>query len=231
MEAAMTEAEWLACEEPAKMIESLPDKGERRDLRLFACACIRRFWHLIGDERVTKAVEIAERHAERAMKNRGPFIGDVYRATVDGRQEDGGVEGVAYLLASAAHDAICSYQQLPAWRPHVKCAAIAALSGGEDAGRAEERWQAAALRDIVAGPERLAPLSKALLTPTVRSLARAAFETRSASEGILDAARLGILADALEEAGCADERLLQHLRSAGPHVRGCWALDLVRGKR
>ena len=42
--------------------------------------------------------------------------------------------------------------------------------------------------------------------------------------------RLPILADALEEAGCSDRRLLDHLRGPGPHVRGCWALDLLLGK-
>ena len=41
---------------------------------------------------------------------------------------------------------------------------------------------------------------------------------------------LPFLADALEDAGCADAELLSHLRSPGPHVRGCWALDLVLGK-
>jgi hypothetical protein len=38
------------------------------------------------------------------------------------------------------------------------------------------------------------------------------------------------LADALEDAGCTDAELLGHLRSPGPHVRGCWAVDLVLGK-
>jgi hypothetical protein len=38
---------------------------------------------------------------------------------------------------------------------------------------------------------------------------------------------LPILADALEDAGCTSNALLGHLRSPGPHVRGCWALDLV----
>jgi hypothetical protein len=41
---------------------------------------------------------------------------------------------------------------------------------------------------------------------------------------------LPILADALEEAGCTDAALLGHLRSAGPHVRGCWGVDAVLGK-
>ena len=42
--------------------------------------------------------------------------------------------------------------------------------------------------------------------------------------------RLPILADALEDDGCTDAELLAHLRGPGPHVRGCWALDVVLGK-
>jgi hypothetical protein len=41
---------------------------------------------------------------------------------------------------------------------------------------------------------------------------------------------LPILADALEDAGCTDEAVLDHLRSGGPHVPGCWALDAVLGR-
>jgi hypothetical protein len=40
-----------------------------------------------------------------------------------------------------------------------------------------------------------------------------------------------ILGDALEEAGCTDADILAHLRSPGPHVRGCWILDLILGKQ
>lgn len=38
-----------------------------------------------------------------------------------------------------------------------------------------------------------------------------------------------ILADALEEAGCTDADILSHCRGPGPHVRGCWAVDLRLG--
>ena len=40
-----------------------------------------------------------------------------------------------------------------------------------------------------------------------------------------------LLADALEDAGCADEQILSHFRQPGEHVRGCWALDLLLGKK
>jgi hypothetical protein len=39
-----------------------------------------------------------------------------------------------------------------------------------------------------------------------------------------------ILGDALEDAGCTTAEILDHLRSPGPHIRGCWAVDLVLGK-
>jgi hypothetical protein len=39
--------------------------------------------------------------------------------------------------------------------------------------------------------------------------------------------RLPILADALEEAGCDKPEMLAHCRGAGPHVRGCWVVDLA----
>jgi len=39
------------------------------------------------------------------------------------------------------------------------------------------------------------------------------------------AAQLGVLGDALDDAGCTDDELLAHCRSPGPHGRRCWALD------
>jgi len=42
--------------------------------------------------------------------------------------------------------------------------------------------------------------------------------------------RMPILADALMDAGCEDEQIIGHCRGEGPHVRGCWVVDLVLGK-
>jgi hypothetical protein len=42
--------------------------------------------------------------------------------------------------------------------------------------------------------------------------------------------RLAVLADALLDAGCESEELIQHCRQPGPHYRGCWALDRVLGR-
>jgi len=65
---------------------------------------------------------------------------------------------------------------------------------------------------------------------TVRRVAEGVYEGRQLPAGTLDTARLAVLADALEDAGCDNADLPNHLREPGPHVRGCWALDLVLGK-
>ena len=62
------------------------------------------------------------------------------------------------------------------------------------------------------------------------TLARAAYQERPLPSGELDPVRLAVLADALEDDGCTDEAVLAHLRGSGPHVKGCWALDLVLAK-
>jgi hypothetical protein len=65
---------------------------------------------------------------------------------------------------------------------------------------------------------------------TVRRLAELAYAERQLPSGHLDPTRLAVLADALEDAGCTDAELLWHLRSEGPHVRGCWPVDLILNK-
>ena len=61
------------------------------------------------------------------------------------------------------------------------------------------------------------------LTANVVQLAQAIYKERAFD-------RLPILADALRDAGCKHDELLTHCRSEGPHVRGCWAVDLLLGK-
>jgi hypothetical protein len=58
---------------------------------------------------------------------------------------------------------------------------------------------------------------------TVPRLAQAIYDDRTFD-------RLPLLADALLDAGCADEELIRHCRSEGPHVRGCWPVDQILGK-
>src|SRR5262249_1841596 len=104
----------------------------------------------------------------------------------------------------------------PDWRREV--------AGGLDAKRLEFVQQLR--RAIFGDPFRRPGADPAWLTATIRQLAQASCDERFLGERELDPARLLILADALEEAGCDNEEILAHLRGRGPHVRGCWALDL-----
>jgi hypothetical protein len=102
----------------------------------------------------------------------------------------------------------------------------------QEAARGGERVaQASLLRDIFGNPFRPVAIHPAWRTPTVVSLAQAAYDERILPTGTLEPARLAILADALEEAGCYSADLLNHLRRPGDHVRGCFALDAVLGKQ
>jgi hypothetical protein len=84
-------------------------------------------------------------------------------------------------------------------------------------------WIPHLLREIVDNPFRPVTLNPAWLTSTVVALA-----TGINSEKAFD--RMPILADALQDAGCDKEDILIHLQGPGPHVKGCWALDLILGK-
>ncbi|MDB5310483.1 MAG: hypothetical protein JWO38_4685 [Gemmataceae bacterium] len=79
------------------------------------------------------------------------------------------------------------------------------------------------IRDIFGNPFRPATIDPSWLTSTVTDLARQMYESR-------DFSPMPILADALQDAGCYHPDFLCHCRGPGPHVRGCWVVDLVLGK-
>ena len=66
----MTEAEWLACDNPEKMVEFCRGKVSDRKLRLFAVACCRRLWNLLTDDRSVEALDICEKYVEGVASRR-----------------------------------------------------------------------------------------------------------------------------------------------------------------
>jgi hypothetical protein len=95
---------------------------------------------------------------------------------------------------------------------------------------AEQAIQCDLIRCIFSNPFRPVSLDPAWLSRNGRlvpRLAGAAYDDRILPAGTLDVGRLAVLADALEDAGCNEAELLGHLREPGPHVRGCWAIDLL----
>lgn len=63
-------------------------------------------------------------------------------------------------------------------------------------------------------------MSPTWLTSTVLTLAQGIAEDNAFDY-------LPILADALQEAGCENEDILNHCRQQGEHVRGCWLIDML----
>jgi hypothetical protein len=247
---AMTEAEWTGCVDPEPMLQSVGRKASERKLRLFAVACAWRVVPLIrprGSEKFARrAIDVALRFADgRASKDelcRARF--DVYSASfnaIDHGPNDN--DDISYSALNAAHDA-CEYRAEPQFDAESRILEADLQQASHNAARAEANrtgdgtqnvpsWMAAfqaelarhvpILRDIFGNPFRPVSLSSSWLTSTVQQLAAAIYETR-------DFARLPILADALEDAGCNAVDILNHLRGGGEHCRGCWALDLVLGK-
>jgi hypothetical protein len=76
---------------------------------------------------------------------------------------------------------------------------------------------------VIGNPFRPVAFSPDWRTNTVLTLARQMYELREFSA-------MPILADALQDAGCDSADVLDHCRGDGPHVRGCWVVDLVLGK-
>jgi hypothetical protein len=73
-------------------------------------------------------------------------------------------------------------------------------------------------------PFRTIPFERTWLSNSVTSMAECAYTGRAFD-------RLPILGDALEDAGCGNADILAHCRQPGEHVRGCWVVDLLLGKK
>jgi hypothetical protein len=248
----MTERDWLDCPEPGRMLEWLHGKSSERKLRLFALACCYRINRLITNPAARAAVEFAERDVERGVLRRKR------RATVEGAAQNAhqdasnktlsspeGVERVRGLIVSKAIEAAAAvlrsdpfYAALYAsifsswalaWEALIASMPDSYTELPNEFKSIEERHQASLLRCIF-NPFHTFSRDRTLLTPTVRTLARAAYQERILPSGELEAVRLAVLADAVEEAGCIEPAIPDHLRGPGPHVRGCFAVDLILGK-
>jgi hypothetical protein len=252
----VTEAEWDAFADPRPMVGSLSDKASDRKVRLFAVACCRRIWPFLADAPSRPAVETGERYVEGAADDRE--LDAAWRAgcavAVEAREDEqprdprsfaalaamhaadfqvwGGVYVMAaweYAAQAVGADACAAAgpQPLPAPREPGVLFVSETRPTWLAAAAAERGTQAALLRDIAGNPFRSAPaVDPAWLAwngGTVAKLAAAIYDGRRFAD-------LPIVADALEDAGCADAAVLAHCRGGGEHVRGCWVVDLLTGR-
>jgi len=212
------EEEWLTALDPLEVFTNLYGKPSWRKLRLAAVACCHRMKHLLVDKRSIRAVDVAELYADKLQGLAA--IGDIeYEASqvVETLMERG-----RNPTSDAAH---CAAMCLAVWAP-------------ADWGTFQVfQWSAA----TVAREERIGILAcvfgvphrqrrlRIQCDPSWRTSAVLALAQSIYDEKAFD--RMPILTDALQDAGCDNDDILNHLRDAtAPHVRGCWALDLVLGK-
>ena len=214
----MTEAEWLACDDPAPLIGYLRPEADTRRLRLLACGCCRQVWATLGDARLRKAVRKLEAFADgpsdpRLLRDAYNTANAVYHETYAGQ---GGP-------SAAACTVLCATYPDP----------FGSLFGNLDAALHEaremtpdsiKRLEVDLVRDIFGNPFRPVAFAPEWRTDTAVSISRGMYESR-------DFSAMPILADALQDAGCDSADVLDHCRDpSGVHVRGCWVVDLVLGK-
>lgn len=239
----ITEAIWLNCDtRPHDLANVALPRVSVRKVRLFGVACCDLVKQRMGDARSRRAVDVARRHADGfasddELRIAADAADDAVRAMLCARPS-GSVLGATdpeTAAAALAANVTESLDRTPTpdspdgW--YSLCAGGGSISDflishtiKASAGDPLVRTKITGLlRDICGSPFRPATADRAWLTAPVVERARSLYETQEFD-------RLPALADALEEAGCTNDAILVHLRSAGPHVRGCWALDLILGQ-
>jgi hypothetical protein len=229
MPKGMAESKWLGATSPHGMLNSLRTASPRK-LRLFACACCRHLWKMIPDKRSRRAIEAAELWADGLLS--AAELRPIQVAARAAQDEYTTARG--YSLLDPTGFALCAATEvvLPnkawAWTiaNHMRKSVWAAHGCKRDAMVKAEQVQVHLLRDIFGNPFRSVKLDPESLRRndgiTVK-LAQEIYEKRAFN-------RLRKLADALEKAGCTNAEILNHCRGPGPHVRGCWVVDLLMGK-
>lgn len=232
----MNERKWHTATSTAEMLRHLrsrPGSRVRRAL-LFNCACCRRVWHLLkeGSRRFLETVEQCA--ATNPMPRRGqswegetnarpwadsqPFPHPNLRACLDATQATLSLKWENNATADLAANARARLRSTGSF--------VAAKE-------TEQSFQCQLLRCLFGNPfHPLPPLEPSWLEwngGIVPKLAWAANAERILPDGQLEVARLAVLADALEDSGCTNSGLLEHLRGPGPHARGCHVLAALLG--
>jgi hypothetical protein len=242
--AAVTEAEWMACDDPKEMLNFLWDKESDRKLRLFTVACCRCSRQLLLNKDHRRALELATRFADGQATE--AELAEAYRqanelacSLYDGESER---EIRRWAEAAAVANA------LAASHPLANNAVDAAWMINRAVRPNPDKRLASLLRDICGNPFRrwlewksirkwpewqnvrslaensgCVPTDSSWLIEPVLSLAAGIYADRAFD-------RLPVLGDLLEDAGCADPEILSHCRQQGEHVHGCWVVDLILGK-
>jgi hypothetical protein len=202
------------------MLREVSDQLGMRELRLYAAASCRRLWPLL-DECCRQAVEAAEAWADREVP---------WQVVTQKRRAADALFAETYL----GDDPEVRRQASLAWACRLSVARtkvevnraswrVADILAPDNIRPVRDAAQCELLRDVVGNPFRGGGGSL-VRSRAARAWAASAYRQR-------DFSSLPVLADLLEEDGFADPGALDHCRRPGVHVRGCWVVDWVLGKR
>jgi hypothetical protein len=194
------------------MLEFLQGKASCRKLRLFNCHCCRRLNNVIRGERNSIVLAAAEEFAE----------GLITSEEMESRSTQWFDFDYPFPLAGTWQRALHLATMTDSEIRTRLIAATAAISSGNQ--EKEKAIQANLLRDIF-GPLPFRPVTfdPSLLTSSVLALAAGIYSDKAFDP-------MPILADALQDAGCDNEEILNHCRGESIHVRGCFVVDALLKK-
>ena len=226
----MTADEWETTADLKAMLAVRQVRNRKRPLRLFAVGCCRQLGKWVSDDTLWDALAACERFADGEIKESGlaRWVAAVNRARAavqDGprKRDQRSREAALHTIFYTVHNHRCGYTSADG-TSNVPLHTLDDHSGfsAKELARLRVLFPHL-LRDVFGNPFRPVQFAKGWRSESAVSLARTAYDTR-------DFTLLPVLADALEEAGCDHAEVLSHCRGPGPHVRGCWVVDLVLGK-
>jgi hypothetical protein len=217
----MTEELWLKSRDlkrlfaqlgkPTKLVQ---DPRVRRRYRLFGVAAITHSCRELKlPDIVHQALDVAERFADNHATAAEL---ELARAEI---QRNPSLYPLDLALCCVTHDYAVS-----AGYDAANYAPTNSVSGNQwEAHVANSIAHSHLFRDIFGNPFRSVTFDPEWRTSTAVALAQQMYDSR-------DFSAMPILADSLQDAGCENADVLDHCRGPGPHVRGCWVVDLVLGK-
>ena len=231
----MTPDEWDHCDNWTRAIRAAnrstitTSARVRRKFRLFAVYALRHVASHAEDNRFSLALDVAERHFDERSTL------DELKAAIATAQHGyevhrSDLEEVPELLAQSLNHLLAGFPIEAATGAGGTAAAILyRLARPHDRAVRQPVFESVAsdfphlIREMFGNPFRPVAFDPSWRTSAAVGVARQMYDTR-------DFSGIPILADALQDAGCDSDDVLNHCRNAGIHVRGCWVVDLVLGK-
>lgn len=250
----MTESEWMACNDPRELLEFLKGKVSNRKGNLFICAMCRLNWHLLYSDASRENVEVVERYVDGQASEEElrearyfaecptfgyHFTPRIWREWTKTGEIPCEVQRLVEMGVFTEEDL---QQDEPSVDPELREKLARAADLAYHAGSSQSFETPCLPEDLLVLGGPATSLFRCIFYDPFRSLPTLALPFLTWNDALIpklaqqiyDERRfedLPILADALMDAGCHDEEILSHCRSEGPHVKGCWVIDLLLNKQ